>query len=302
MVKQLTPPERELIEELDKKGFKAPEIAREVARRLESKIRDTRTIKQYIANLPKKQSSDLETQLEWLKHKQEIHSLIGKLKTNLKFVSPVQLWIPDTPDAKNPETRVGVSIYGDVVEWDTVNGTYFVKLDPGFDIVTQHLRSSKRRVALDELEKWSSMAGKCIKECKHLRIYIEKEVGERTRLVGIPSDNVERGLLDGFSRSVYWATFHRVAKSQAGYRISGESDNLRLLSYDSYHLGWFRNDEVERIKDIHHRLINICRKLAIKVEILRIVKELTKLRVALRKRLDRFCSYAVIPGYCDKCP
>ncbi len=302
MVKQLTPPERELIEELDKKGFKAPEIAREVARRLESKIRDTRTIKQYIANLPKKQSSDLETQLEWLKHKQEIHSLIGKLKTNLKFVSPVQLWIPDTPDAENPVTRVGVSIYGDVVEWDTVNGTYFVKLDPGFDIVTQHLRSSKRRVALDELEKWSSMAGKCIKECKHLRIYIEKEVGERTRLVGIPSDNVERGLLDGFGRSVYWATFYRVAKSQAGYRISGESDNLRLLSYNSYNLGWFRNDEVERTKDIHHRLINTCRKLAIKVEILSLMRELSKVRVALIKRLDKFCSYEVIPGYCDKCP
>ncbi len=301
MVKLLTHSEREIIEELDKKGFTAPEIAREVAGRLREKLRDTRTIKQYIANLPKKQSSDLEKQLEWREHKQVIHRLVGELKTNLKFVSPVQLWIPDTPNAENPVTKVGVSIYGDVVEWDTVNGTYFVKLDPRFDIVTQHLRSSKRRVVLDELEKWSSLAGKCIKECKRLRSYIEKEAGERTGLVGIPSDNVARGLLDGFGRSVYWATFYRVAKSQVGYRISSESDNLRLLSYNSYHLGWFRNDEVERIKDIHQRLINTCRKLAIKVEILRIIRDLSKLRVSLKKRLEKFCSYEILPGNCDKC-
>lgn len=299
MVKHLNPSERGLIKELFQKGFTAPEIAREVALRLETKARDPRTIKQYITNLSKKQSSELEKQLEWREHKQVIHRLADELKTALKFVSPVQLWISDIPGIENPVTSVGVSIHGDVIEWDIVGDGYLVKVDPRFDIVIQHLRSSRRRVALDELDKWRSLAGKCIKECKRLKNYIEKEAGERTGLAGISSDNVERGLLDGFGRSVYWATFY---KRQVGYRISGESDNLQLLSYSSYNLGWFRNDEVERIKDIHHRLIDTCRKLAIKVEILRLVRELSKVRVVLINRLDQFCRYQVLPGNCEKCP
>ena len=111
MVKRLTRQERELIEELNKQGFTAVEIAKEITRQLElEKPRDPRTIKHYLESLPPKRSSELEKQLEWRAHRKSINNLIKDLENVLKFPSPVHLWISNDPKTGEVVTKVGLSL------------------------------------------------------------------------------------------------------------------------------------------------------------------------------------------------
>ena len=139
MASRIPSEQRKLIEEFNEQNLQPPEIARKVGI-------DTRTVKHYLDELPRIQSSEREKERRWDAHSRVIRRRITSLKKNLEFPSPMQLWIPDDPKTGKPVTISGLSMLGDYIAWEVVDGNYIVKLDTKFDLVIQHLSSSRRVV------------------------------------------------------------------------------------------------------------------------------------------------------------
>ena len=294
MGKRLTYDEREQIKELHEKGLRSTEIAAEVGRQ-------TRTVNHYLDELPRIQSLEREKQRRWDAHSRVICRRITSLKKNLEFPSPMQLWIPDDPKTGKPVTILGLSSLGDYIEWELVDGNYINKLDTKFDLVIQHLRSSRRQPTLAKLDEWKRVSGKCIKDCYKIRRFIEKEAKERTRLE-LVGDTGQSGLLDGFSQSVYWATFCGETAIQYDYKIVSKQGDLCLLNFASFNLAWLQEYETDRVKDIHQRLIGALRNLSITLELRKSLTEVNHTVLSLQVRLDDFASLEVLPGKCSSCP
>lgn len=118
----------------------------------------------------------------------------------------------------------------------------------------------------------------------------------------LQSDKWQRGLLDGFTRSVYWTAISSEITVQDDYKIVRGQDDLCQLNYGFYNLARLRDNEVDRVKDIHQRLIGNCRNLSIKFESKQLEEELNKTTSSLCKRLEQFASLEVLPGKCSSCP
>jgi len=294
MGKRLTCGERKQIKELHENGLMSREIAAEIGRQ-------TRTVNHYLDELPRIQSPEREKQRRWDAHSRVICRRITSLKKNLEFPSPMQLWIPDDPKTGKPVTRLGLSLLGDYIEWEVVGSNYIVKLDTKFDLVIQHLRSSRRQATLAKLEEWKRVSGKCIKDCYKIRCFIEKEAKERTQLELVP-DTGQSGLLDGFSRSVYWATFCGETAIRYDYKIVSKQRNLCLLSFASFNLAWLQEYDKDRAKDIHQRLIGALRNLSITLEFKKSLAEVNQMALSLQKRLDDFANLEALAGKCISCP
>ncbi len=294
MGKRLTYDERKQIKELDEKGLSSTEIATIVARQI-------RTVNHYLEKLPRIQSAEREKQRRWDAHSRVIRRRITSLKENLEFPSPMLLWIPDDPKTGKPVTILGLFGLGDHIEWEVVDGNYIVKLNTKFDLVIQHLGSSRRQASLAKLDEWKRVSGKCIKDCYKIRLFIEKEAKERTQLkLGL--DTSQRGLLDGFSQSVYWATFCDETAIQYDYKIVSKQGDLCLLNFASFNLAWLHEYETDRVKDIHQKLIGAVRKLSITSEFRKSLTEVNHAVLSLQVRLDDFASLEVLPGKCGSCP
>lgn len=331
MVQHLGPDERRLIEEFDSKGLNPIEIAVEVGRRLDTKSRDPRTVKNYLTKLTRERSVNLEKQQQELIHRGTIRQRIDNLKKKLVFPSPMQLWIPDDPKTGKPVTSVGIPLCGNVIEWELVGNNYYVKLDTEFDLVLEHLQSSRRKAILDGLEKWRRLAGNCVKLSYELRLHIEKEAKERTSLSIVPDTEIEqqqKGLLDGFCRSVYWSIFSseevvaemeelqklvndgvatkknetRPTELLNLYKQVSSRSGLRLINYAGFNLAWLHEYEIESVKGIHKRLIVIYQKLSTTSEVNKLVVELRQITASLHHRLDDFAVLKILPGKCHCCP
>ncbi len=294
MGKRLTYDERKQIKELDEKGLSSTEIADKIDRQ-------PRTVKHYLEELPRIQSSERGKQRRWDTHSHIIRRRIASLKKNLEFPSPMLLWIPDDPKTGQPVTILGLFSSGDYIEWEVVDGNYIVKLDTKFDLVIQHLGSSRRQATLAKLDEWKRVSGKCIRDCYEIRRFIEKEAKEQTRLE-LVRDTGQRGLLDGFSRSVYWATFCDETAIQYDYKIVSKQGELCLLHFASFNLAWLHEYETDRVKDIHQKLIGAVRKLSITSEFRKSLTEVNHAVLSLQVRLDDFASLEVLPGKCSSCP
>lgn len=291
---RLSPDERKSIGELYDHGYKAHEIGVKIGR-------DTRTVKHYLNERPRERSLELEKQQRELEHRNDIGRRVGNLKKRLEFPSPLYLWIPDDPKTGKPVTKVGISLYGDTIEWEPDSSGYVIKLDEESDPVIEHLHSSRRRAVLGELGKWKRLGGKCVEDCYKLRLYIEREAREQTELAIVP-DTGQRGLLDGFRMSVYWATFSSEDASQDAYRIVSRRGDLYLLNYASFNLAWLLKHEIDRVKDKHQRLIGTCRNLSITGQVRQAITELKRITDSLHRRLDDFASLKVLLGKCHLCP
>ncbi len=297
MGKRLSSEERKSIDELYDQDYKAHEIGVKIRR-------DTRTVKHYLNERPRERSMELERQQQELEHRNDVRRRIGNLKKRLEFPGPRYLWIPDDPETGKPVTTRPLSLDGDFVEWELKSGGYMVKLGEEFDPVIEHLRSSRRRAILAELDRWKQLGGECIEACYKLRLWIERKAGEQTRL-GIVPDKGQRGLFDGFGLSIYWATFSGEGASRDAYKIVSESEiaGLCLLNYASfYNLAWLQKHEIGRIKDIHQKLITTCQNLSITVGIRQAIAELRQITDSLYLRLDDFASLSKLPGRCHLCP
>ena len=159
------------------------------------------------------------------------------------------------------QTKLGLSFNeGDFLEWELIGSSYVMKLDEKFQLVAQHLKSSRRWTILDQLNRWKHLGGIIFKGCHELRIFIERESIERTHFELVP-DTGQRGLLDGFNRSVYWATFNGEGAKQNEYTIAGRQDDMCLLYFPSYKLAWLHENEIDRVKDIHQKIIEVCQQL-----------------------------------------
>lgn len=333
MVKHLDPDERRLIEEFHNKRLNPVEIAVEVGRRLDTKSRDPRTVKNYLTKLTRERSVNLEKQQQELIHRDTIRQRIDNLKKKLVFPSPMQLWIPDDPKTGKPVTSVGISLCGNAIEWELVGNNYYVKLDTEFDLVLEHLQSSRRKAILDGLEKWRRLAGNCVKLSYELRLHIEKEAKERAGLSIVSDTEIEqqqKGLLDGFCRSVYWSIFSReevVAEMEelqklvndgvatntkknktrltelfSLYKQVSSRGGLCLINYAGFNLAWLHEYEIESVKGIHQRLIAICQKLSTTFEVKKLIVELRQITASLHHRLDDFAVLNILPGKCHCCP
>ena len=176
-----------------------------------------------------------------------------------------------------------------------------MKLDEKFQLVAQHLKSSRRWTILDQLNRWKHLGGIIFKGCHELRIFIERESIERTHFELVP-DTGQRGLLDGFNRSVYWATFNGEGAKQNEYTIAGRQDDMCLLYFPSYKLAWLHENEIDRVKDIHQRIIGVCQQSSITSDINKAIAELNRISFLLNRRLSEFASQKIVPGKCDSCP
>lgn len=295
MGKRLSADERELIDELYEQGYKPPEIAVKVSR-------DTRTVKHYLNERPRERSVELERQQQELEHRNDIRRRIDNLKNRLEFPSPMYLWIPDDPKTGNPITKVGISLHGDTIEWELGSSGYVIKLDEGFDPVIEHLYSSRRRAVLGELDRWKQLGGKCAESCHRLRLWIEREAKDRTGLDKVP-DTGQRGLRDGFCLSVYRSVFFSEDFCEKPYNIASTCDDLHLLTYANLdNLAWLGKYEIDKIRNVHQRLITTCQNLSITIEIRQAIAELKQITSSLHRRLDDFASLRILPGKCRLCP
>jgi hypothetical protein len=257
----------------------------------------------------------------------DIRRRIGNLQKRLEFPSPLYLWIPDDDKTGKPVTKVGISLSGDTIEWEPGSSGYGIKLDEEYGPVIEHLYSSRRRAVLSELVMWNRFCGKCIEDCYKLRIYIEREAKERTKLALVP-DTWLRGLLDGFCRSIYWSTFsseevaaeieklqylvntglatkdneYRLTELRSPYKQVSSLGSLRILNYAGFNIACLLENEVERVKDSHQRLITTCQNLSITVEIREVIAKLKGITDSLHQRLDDFASLKILPGKCGLCP
>jgi hypothetical protein len=320
MGKWLSADERKSIDQLEEHGLKPVEIAKKLGR-------DTRTVKHYLKVRSRERSVELEKQQRELDHRNDIRRRIGNLQKRLEFPSPLNLWIPDDDKAGKPVTKVGISLSGDSIEWEAGSSGYSMKLDEEYDPVIEHLHSSRHRAILSELGMWKQLGGKCIENCYKLRIYVEREAKEQTKLAIVP-DTWQRGLLDGFCKSVYWSTFsseevaaeieklqnlvnaglatkdneYRLTELRSPYKQVSSLGNLRILNYAGFNIACLLESEVERVKDSHQRLITTSQNLSITVEIREVIAELKGITGSLRQRLDDFASIKILPGKCGLCP
>ena len=288
MVKRLSADERKTIDQLEGQGFKAHEIGARIGR-------DTRTVKHYLIERPREQSVGLEKLQRELEHRNDIRERIRELESYLEFPSPENLDIGDLSKGVR-----GFDLECKPIQWQQTNdGRYTVKLYDDFRWVIQHLRSSRQKATLDNLEQWQSIGGSCIEDCHDLRLHIVREAERQTGLVAV-LDNGQRGLLDGFSLTIYrWAL---CSDKQGEYKIVSRREGLCLLSWGMYNLAWVRDDEVERIKDIHRKLIEYYRRLSTTVAILREKQDLQIISEILLERLSQFAGLPIMPGECDGCP
>lgn len=324
MGKWLSADERKLIDQLEEQGYKPHEIGAKMGR-------DTRTVKHYLNERPRERSVELEKQQQELDHRNDIRRRIGNLQKRLEFPSPLYLWIPDDDKTGKPVTKVGTSLFGDTIddtiEWESGSSGYGMKLDEEYDPVIEHLRSSRRKAVLSELGMWKRLGCKCIEDCYKLRVYIEREAKERTKLA-IVRDTWQRGLLDGFCRSVYRMTFsgeevaaeieklqnlvnaglatkdneYRLTELRSPYEQVSSLGSLRILNYASFNIACLSENEVERVKDSHQRLITTCQNSSITVEIREVIAKLKGISSSLHQRLDDFASLKILPGKCGLCP
>lgn len=317
----LTPDERKLVDELHEQGYQPHEISVEITR-------DTRTVKHYLSIRARENVPEWERQEKEKLHKDDIRHRIGDLKKKLEFASPTDLWIPDDPETGKPATTVGGSwSLGGTIEWELKSSGSVIKLDEEFDPVIEHLHSSRRGTVLDGLDRWRRLGGKCVEACYRLRLWIEREAKEQTGLDVTP-DTGQKGLVDGFCKSVFWSTFSseevaiEIEKLQnlvnAGvatrdneahlrellspYRQVSSRDDLLLLSYAGFNLAWVREHEMERVKGIHWRLIETCQNLSITIEIRQLTVHLRQIIDSLHRRLDHFAGLKILQGECHDCP
>jgi hypothetical protein len=308
MAERLSFDERKLIQELHEQGLKPVEIASEVSRVLGTKRRDNRTVKRYLARLPREQSVGLEKQHWELRHRNNIRRRIRKLENKLEIPSPLMLWVPDESrnrdtgesEETHPVTELGLDLVGDTIGWECNRRGWKVKLDAKFKPVEDHLKSSRFRAAWEELEFWKQRVGVYIEKCYRLRMYIEREAKDSCKL-DLPSGIGQRGLPDGFCRSVFWATFSNEAVIKKDYQVVSERDGLNLLKYASFNLAWVKGSDMERLKWAHQRLVATCRNLSITMEINQAIAELRVIAESLRHRLEEFASLDILPGKCELC-
>lgn len=320
MGKWLSADERKLIDQLEEQGYKPYEIGAEMSR-------DTRTVKHYLKVRSRERSVELEKQQQELDHRNDIRRRIGNLQKRLVFPSPLYLWIPDDDKTGKPVTKVGISLSGDSIEWESGSSGYGMKLDEEYDPVIEHLHSSRRGAVLSKLGMWKRLGYKCIEDCYKLRVYVEREAKERTNLAIVP-DTWQRGLLDGFCRSVYWSTFsseevaaeieklqnlvnarlatkdneYRLTELRSPYKQVSSLGSLRILNYAGFNIACLLESEVEKVKNGHQRLITTCQNLSITVEIREVIAELKGISDSLDQRLDDFASLKILPGKCSLCP
>ena len=288
MGERLSADERKLIDQLGEQGYKAHEIGAKLGR-------DTRTVKHYLKERPRQQSVELESQLRELEHRDDIYSGINNLKDKLQFPLPEELDITDLSKGER-----AYSFPSRIIRWQQADdGRYMVKLEDEFSPIMEHLRSSRRERILDILKAWQSICCKSIVDCHRLRGDIQKEAEKQTRLVTI-ADRGQRGLLEGFSWTIYrWSLCN---DREEDYKVVSKLHDLCLLHWGTHNLAWIRDDEVERIKYIHRRLIGYYQRVSTTLEILEGKKRLTLLTKSLCHSLDKFASLEILPGKCHLCP
>lgn len=288
MGKWLSADERKLIDQLEEQGYKPHEIGAKMGR-------DTRTVKHYLNERPRERSLELERQQQELEHRDEIRNLIKRLERSLEFPLPEELDITDLSKGE-----IGFAFPSRLIRWQQADGgSYMVKLEDEFNLIIEHLHSSRRKEILNMVKEWQRIGGKCIVDCHRLRGDIQKEAEKQTRLVTI-ADSGLRGLLEGFSWTIYRCSLCNV--KEENYMVSSKLHDLCLLHWGMYNLAWVRNDEVERTKDIHRRLIGYYRRMSTTLDILEGKKQLSLLRESLCQRLDKFASLSKLPGKCGLCP
>ncbi len=69
-----------------------------------------------------------------------------------------------------------------------------------------------------------------------------------------------------------------------------------------HNLARVKDNEMERIKDVHRRLIQHYQKVSTTLNILEGKKELSLLTESLSRSLDEFASLNILPGKCHLCP
>lgn len=189
------------------------------------------------------------------------------------------------------------------------DGSYHVKFEDDFNPVIEHLQSSRRIQSLKMLTELQAIGGKYIVNCHSLRVAIQQEAEKQTRLKTIPetvtvgnmiNSNAVKGLLEGFSWTIYrWSLSQ---DKEEDYIVTDRINDLWILRYGMYNLAHCTNDKVERIKDIHQKLIRYYRKVSTTVEILEGKKKLDLLAESACQKLDEFASLKILPGKCHLCP
>lgn len=296
MSKRLTPDERQEIAQLAKKGLRPHEIKREI-----STVRDSRTIKHYLDLLPREQLPELLKQRKWLAHQKIIQNRIKRLERELEFPASEDL---DVTDLEKGYRAFSSPSHVRVIQWQQADdGSYTVKLDDKFDRAIEHLRSSRRKHILDKLDQWQRIGGRCIVHCYYLRINIQKEAERQTRLINVP-DVGQRGLLEDFSWTIYRLALSNEKKveEKEEYDAINRHDGLCLLRWGGWNLAWVEDNEVDRIKDIHRRLVLHYQRVSTTLDILEEEAELEQIGELLRDKLRKFAGMQVIPGKCLDCP
>jgi hypothetical protein len=298
MAKRLSADEREKIDQLDGKGYKPHEMAAKIGK-------DTRTVKRYLNDRPRERSIEIERQQQELDHRNDVRSRIMKFKEKLKFPAPEGLDITNL--------SLGMRAYDigteNIIQWQKTDNNYIVKIEDEFTPIIEHLHSSRRKVILDLLKEWQRIGGKCIVDCHRLRVDIQKEAEKQTKLRtvletivegNVVRSNVVEGLLDEFSWTIYrWALCNT---KEEKYITVSELNGRHLLHWGMYNLAWVKDNEMERIKDIHQKLIKNYRKVSTTLDILEGKKTLDQLAKSLSQRLNEFAGLSKLPGNCRLCP
>lgn len=299
MAKRLSVDERKLIDQLGEQGFKSHEIGAQIGR-------DTRTVKLYLSECPRKRSVELERQQQELDHRNDLRNRIKNLERELEFPPPAQLDITDLSTG----ARASFVTMDSIVRWQQADGgSYILKLADEFSPIMEHIRSSRRKAILDVLKEWQRIGGKCIVDCHRLMVDIQKEAERQTKLSTVPENIVEgnvvrsnavEGLLKEFSWTIYrWSLCN---DKEEDYTVENRINDLWVLRWGMHNLARVTNDEVERIKDIHRRLIRNYRKVSTTLDILEGKKKLDVLAESACRKLDEFAGLSKLPGKCRLCP
>ncbi len=260
------------------------------------------TLDEIAAQLP-----ELLKQRKWLAHQKVIQNRIKRLGRELEFPAPEGLDITDLKQGYRAYFSAGNA---QVIEWQQADdGSCIAKLDDKFDRVIEHLRSSRRQHILDKLDQWQRIGGRCIVHCHDLRINIQNDAEEQTELIHMP-DVGQLGLLEDFSWTIYRFALSNEKKveeekneeEKEEYDVINRHDYLCLLRWRSWNLALVENNEVDRIKDIHRKLLLHYQKLSTTLDILEEKVDLEQLEGLLRDRLHKFSGIQVIPGKCLDCP
>ena len=229
-----------------------------------------------------------------LGHLETIRRRIGELQTKLAFPPCAHL---DVTDLSLGERHL--FLYGPVRWHRAGDGYYYLRLDE-FDLAIEHIGSSGQKDTLRRIKHWRYLGGQCVEKCHLLRIQVMEEARRETAMA-ILADTGERGLLDGFSWTIYsWALWD--ATKEPEYMVASEIESLCLLhELGGSNLAWVRCNEVERIKAIHQALRIKYRVLPLTKEITELKTKMDRLKEALSPKLDDFAKQEVIPGKCTAC-